>query len=179
MSAIRPLSFLFLAALTVAAKAEAISTTVLAYVDLERMAATGLKIETKSDMPDFTITYLIGPETADSLGVYEGGYPSLFNTRGKKLGEVKDTVGGQSVIWTCWSEVVEGQTRYGAETVLPSRRTSISIDGRQDDSVEQFHVFMYRGDLKALAAARKLAGEIIRKAPIQPAQPTRGKAPRG
>jgi len=66
MSAIR-VTFLFL--LIAAAKAEDISTTVLASLDRDRITATGMKTETKSDMPDFTITYLIGPELADSIGV--------------------------------------------------------------------------------------------------------------
>ena len=135
--------------------------TVLASVDLERVAATGLKVEYKRDMPDFTVTYLRGPQSTDVIGIYEGGYPSTFSSRGKPLGEVKDRIAEQPVVWVCWSEEKEGKKAFAAETLLPSRR--IVFGEKKSESVEQMHIFVYRGDLKSLAEARKLAGSIIKK----------------
>lgn len=152
-----------LMALVAAANAEELVVTVLASLDSDRIAASGMKTERKTDMPDFTITYLHGPEAGDVIGIYDGGYPSAFSKHGKRLGEVKDTIAGQPVVWTCWSQDVEGKTRYGAEALLPSRRTVITVGGTKDESLEQFHVFIYRSDLKTLAMARKLAASIFRK----------------
>src|SRR5690606_6903022 len=132
----------------------------------------------KKDMPDFTITYLQGPESTDVVGVFEGDYPTLFSTRGKRLGEIKDSIAGQAVVWICWSQVVEGKTQYCAEALLPSRRTVIRFGDKQEESVTQFHVFIIRGDLKALAEARKLAASIIKKGPIQSTTDNDGAAPR-
>jgi hypothetical protein len=152
-------------ALVAATNAEEISVTILASLDSDRIVATGMKTEEKKDMPDFTITYLRGPETTDAIGVYEGGHPTLFSTRGKRLGEVKDSIAGQSVVWVCWSQEVEGKRQYGAEALLPSRRTVVTFGEKKEEFVTQFHVFIIRGDLNALAAARKLAASIIKRGP--------------
>ncbi len=169
MNAIRYLIFLALIAMV---NAEELAVTVLASLDSERIAATGMKTEVKSDMPDFTITYLRGPATADVIGIYEGGHPSPFSARGKRLGEVKDSIAGQSVVWTCWSQEVEGKTHYGAEALFPSRRTVILVGEKKDELMEQFHVFIYRGDLSSLVTARKLAASIIKQGPSKMPGPT-------
>lgn len=170
MRVIRPIIFMVLFA---TANAEDLVVTVLASLDSERIAATGMKTEQKSDMPDFAITYILGPETTDSIGIYEGGHPSPFSTPGKnkRLGEVKDTIAGQSVIWVCWSEEAEGKTHFGAETIMPSRQTlAILAGGKKEVFMERFHIFIMRGDLKSLAVARKLAASFIKKGPNQGSQ---------
>jgi len=136
-----------------------------------------MKTEEAKDMPDFTITYLRGPDITDAIGIYEGGHPTLFSTRGKRLGEVKDSIAGQSVVWVCWSQVVDGKMEYGAETLLPSRRTVVRFEGKQEEFVTQFHVFISRGDLKALAEARKIAASIIRSGQIQSTTDHSGASP--
>ena len=158
------LPILFLATL-VAANAEQITRTVLASHDAERIAATGMKWEKKKNMPDFTVTYLQGPGSTDVIGIFEGEHPSAFSPRGKRLGEVKGTMAGESVTWVCWSEESAGKTQYGAEAFMPSRRTVIKFGDKQEIVVTQFHVFVLRGDLQGLAAARKLAASLIRKGP--------------
>lgn len=172
MNAIR---ILFFIAVVMAASAEEIAVTVLASIDSNRIAAASLKKEVKNDMPDFTITYLHGPETMDVIGIYEGGHPSPFSARGKRLGEVKDIIAGQPIVWACWSQEIKGVTQYGAETFLPSRKTVATLnDGKKQEFIEQFHVFIMRRDLQALAAARKLATSIIKKGPNQMPVPVPG-----
>jgi hypothetical protein len=147
--------------------AEEIAVTILASIDHDRVAATGLKAEEKKNVPDFTITYLRGPEITDTIGIYEGGNPTLFSTHGNRLGEVKDRIAGRSVAWVCWSQVVDGKTHYGAEALLPSRRTVVRFEKKEEEFVTQFHVFVIRADLKALAEARKLAASVIREGQCQ------------
>lgn len=149
----------------VAANAEQITRTILASLDAERIAATGLKLDEKKAMPDFTVTYLSGPGSTDVIGIFEGEHPSTLSPRGKRLGEVKGNMAGESVTWVCWSQESAGKTLYGAEAFMPSRRTVIKFGDKQEIVVTQFHVFVLRGDLKGLAAARKLAPSLIRKGP--------------
>ena len=171
------LLILFLATVA-AANAEELAVTILASLDSEQVAATGMRVEEMKDMPDFTLTYLRGPGPTDVVGVYEGGHPSLFSEHGKRLGEIKDSIAGQAVVWVCWTEVVDGRTQYGAEALLPSRRTVVRFGKKAEEFVTQFHVFVVRGDLKALAEARKLAASIIKKGPIQSTTDNDGAAPR-
>jgi hypothetical protein len=170
------LHILFLAAVA-ATTAEEVAVTVLASLDPDRIAESGMKVEEKKDMPDFTLTYLRGPTTTDVVGVYEGGHPSPFSGRGKRLGEIKDGIAGQEVVWVCWTETVDGRTQYGAEALLQSRRTVVRFEKKEEEFVTQFHVFVIRGDLKALAEARKLAARIIKRGPIQTPEPMSGLAP--
>ena len=128
-------------------------------------------------MADFTITYLRGPELTDTIGIYEGGHPTPFSTRGKRLGEVKDSIAGQAVVWACWSQEVDGKIRYGAEVFLPSRRTIVSVGKTKEEFEDQFHIFIIRDDLKALAEGRKLAASIIKKGPIKITTDTTGLRP--
>lgn len=171
------LHILFLASVATTC-AEEVAVTVLASLDPERIAASGMRVEEKKDMPDFTITYLRGPATTDVVGFYEGGHPNPFSGRGKLLGEIKDDIAGQKVVWVCWTETVDGRTQYGAEALLPSRRTVVRFEKNEKEFVTQFHVFVIRGDLKALAEARKLAASIIKRGPIQSTTDNSGAAPR-
>lgn len=169
MKTIRYFIFLLIVA---AAYADEVAVTVLASLDSDRITATGLKTEFKHDMPDFSITYLHGPETGDVIGVYEGGHPSPFGTRGKKLGTVKDSIAGQSVAWICWSKKEAGTKRFGAETFVQCRKILVTMPGAEkEEFVVQFHIFVLRGDLKALATARTIAASLIKKGPNQSTPP--------
>ena len=162
-TAFAPLASLIFLAFALVARAEKAEVVVLASLDSERVAASGLKIAHGRDMPDFTVTYLSGPEPNDVIGIYEGGFPSLFSSRGLRLGEVKDVIAGQRLVWICWSEEHEGQKMFGAEVLMPSRRTIVRE--AKSDYVEQFHLFVIRRDLKSLAEARRLMASLIRKGP--------------
>ena len=56
--------------------------------------------------------------------------------------------------------------------------TVVRFGKNEEEFVTQFHVFVVRGDLKALAEARKLAASIIKKGPIQSTTDNDGAAPR-
>jgi hypothetical protein len=55
---------------------------VLAAIDFEQVAALGMQVERKRPVHDFTVTYIRNPSTGDELGIYEGGNPTLFSSRG-------------------------------------------------------------------------------------------------
>ena len=169
MTTLRLLIFLTLVATANAQKSEVV---VLASIDSEKVSASGLKVEHKRDMPDFTVTYLYGPESGDLIGIYEGAHPSLFSSRGKRLGEVRDNIAEKPVVWTCWSMEADGRKVFGAEVLLPSRRILFGVP--KVEFPQQFHVFIIRRDLKSLAEARKFAAGLIKNMPNKAPEPTPG-----
>lgn len=155
----KSLCLLSILVLSLISQAADIEVVALASIAQDRVATTGLKVERKTNMPDFTVTYLHGPKPNDVIGIYEGSFPTMFVSSGKLLGRVKDTIAEKHVEWVCWSEEQEGKKRYGAETRLPSRRIIVR-EAKLEDS-QEFHVWVIRSDLKALAEARKLAGSLF------------------
>jgi hypothetical protein len=145
---------------------------VLAAIDFEQVAALGMQVERKRPVHDFTVTYIRNPSTGDELGIYEGGNPTLFSSRGKRLGEVKAVIAGEAATWICWSQENGGQTEYGAEVLIPSR--SVFHRNPDHEYQEEFHIFLVRPSLAALRSGRILAESIIRKVPNQAVQPTPG-----
>ena len=151
--------------LVIALNAHAVDMEVvaLASIDLDRVAASGLKVEHKTDMPDFTVTYLHGPEPTDVIGIYEGGHPSTFCSQKKQLGKVKGIIAEKPVEWVCWTEERNAKKLYGSEVLFPSRR--ITVPGQKTEVTQEFHVWVFRSDLKSLAAARRLVSSLFRTEP--------------
>jgi hypothetical protein len=168
----RTLRLLILFGLVPIANAQKPEVVVLAFVDAEKVAASGMAVEHKRDMPDFSIIYLRGPERNDVIGIFEGANPSTFGARGKRLGEIRDSIAGQAVVWACWSMEEEGKKLFGAEVLVPSRR--IIVGEKKDEILQQFHVFVVRSDLRTLAEARKVAAGLIKKTPNKAPEPTPG-----
>jgi hypothetical protein len=158
--------------LLVVANAARAETIIVASVDSEAVSASGLTIEHKRDMPDFTVTYLRGPHSEDVIGIYDGAHPSTFSSEGKRLGAVRDNIASQPVTWTCWTKQEEGEKLFGAEVLVLSRRI---VAGEEKTEFRQhFHVFIIHGDLKSLAEARKLAARLIKNGPNKAPEPTPG-----
>jgi hypothetical protein len=158
-----------------AAFASDVDVTVLAELDEAAIAASGMRVDRKTDMPDFVVIYLRGPKENDAIGLYEGAHPSLFTPRGKKLGEVKDTIAGQAVVWSCWEEQRGGLRIVGAEALLISRR--VVVREHKEEFVQQFHVFVTRSDFRSLAEARQFVASLFKKKPNQSSEPTSGTVP--
>jgi hypothetical protein len=161
---------LILLGTSLAGFASDVDVTVLAELDEAKIAASGMLVERKTDIPDFVVIYLRGPKENDAIGFYEGAHPSLFTPRGKKLGEVKDMIAGQSVVWSCWEERRGGAEIVGAEALLISHR--VVVRGHKEEFVQQFHVFVTRSDFKSLAEARLFAASLLKKKPNQSPEPT-------
>jgi len=149
-----------------------VEVAVFATIDLERAAASGLKLEQPGNLPDFKLTYLRGPGPTDVIGIYEGGFPTLFNTQGQRLEEIKGTIADQAITWICWSEEKDGKKLFGSETVISSSRMVVEFPEAKTESVVLFHIFIMRQDSKALAAARNLASDLIKKGPNKALVPT-------
>jgi hypothetical protein len=164
-------SFLLLIGLIFVWQAHAanVETVVLASLDLEKATSLGLRVTKRTDMPDFTITSFFGAKSTDVISVYEGGHPSTFSSRGKRLGEIKADVAEQRIVWVCWSEEQNGKRVFGAEFLMPSKRVIIGTNQFVD---ELFHVFAIRDDLQSLAEARILAASLIKKESNQSLVPT-------
>lgn len=167
------LLLVFLLVLSVArASTPKVEEAVFATVDLERVAASGLKLEQPGNLPDFKLTYLRGPSTTDVIGIYEGGFPTLFNTRGERLAEIKGTIAGQAITWICWSELKDGKKLFGSEAVVSSSRMVVEVPEAKTESTVLLHIFILRQDAKALTEARDFASKLIKKGPNKIPEPT-------
>jgi len=163
---LRQCLIVFFLSLAVSGWAKEPVTSVFAAVDGSALAASGLKSERTVDGPDFKVRYFSEQRTICTLGIFEGGHPSLFSDGKKKLGEVVAEIAGQRARWLCWEES-DPPYRYGAEVLVGSRRTQFE-EWAYD---EQIHLFIRAGDLRSLATARELAARILKEGPVKYSPP--------
>ena len=144
---------------------DSVRTVTYMQIDSGKVAASGLGISDKKDMPDFTVTYLAGPKDGDLIGIYHGGHPTAFSTSKKVLGEVKGMISGLPVIWTIWSDASGNTVQYGAETIFDAGKVICDVKPHYSEYRIVFHLFVFRASLQDLYFGRCIASSLIMAGP--------------